>query len=208
MSILVAYASKYGATQGIAERIAATLGAAGQEAELRPVGAVDDPTGYDAFVVGSAVYDRHWRKDAWEWVLRNRTVLASRPVWLFSSGPLGPVTTDAQGRDRRLAAEPEEITEFRDVIAPEDHRVFFGALDPSSSESVNERSGSSRRFVPPCLRATSATGPRSRPGRVASPATWRSCAWDDAEAWVPSWPNNGPSYMEPVSSAQIGKWRM
>ena len=131
MSTLVAYASKHGATQGIAERIAATLGAAGQEAEVRPVGAVDDLTGYDAFVVGSAVYDRHWRKDAWQFVLGDRAVLASRPVWLFSSGPLGPEATDPQGRDRRLVAEPEEITEFREVIAPEGHRVFFGALDPS-----------------------------------------------------------------------------
>jgi len=130
MSTLVAYASKHGATQGVAERIAATLGAAGQEAEVRPVGAVDDPTGYDAFVVGSAVYDRHWRKEAWEFVPRNRAVLASRPVWLFSCGPLGTETTDAQGRDRTVAAEPEEITGFRDAIAPEDHRVFFGALDP------------------------------------------------------------------------------
>jgi len=131
MSVLVAYASKHGATQGIAERIAATLGAAGQAAAVRPVGAVDDPAGYDAFVVGSAVYDRYWRKEAWLWVLRNRAVLASRPVWLFSSGPLGTETTDAQGRDRTVAAEPEEITEFTDVIAPESHRVFFGALDPS-----------------------------------------------------------------------------
>lgn len=56
MSTLVAYASKHGATQGIAERIATTLKAAGHEAEARPVEAVDDLTGYDAFVVGSAVY--------------------------------------------------------------------------------------------------------------------------------------------------------
>ena len=39
MTVLVAYASKHGATEGIAERIAETLAAAGQQAEVRPVAA-------------------------------------------------------------------------------------------------------------------------------------------------------------------------
>ena len=130
MSTLVAYASMHGATRGIAERIAATLGVAGEEAEARPVGAVDDLTGYGAFVVGSAVYSMHWQKEASEFVRRNHAVLASRPVWLFSSGPLGTEATDAVGRDLTVAAEPKEIAEFRRTIGPQDHRVFFGALDP------------------------------------------------------------------------------
>jgi menaquinone-dependent protoporphyrinogen oxidase len=52
-------------------------------------------------------------------------------VWLFSSGPLGTQTTDADGRDVRAGAEPEEIAEFRESIHPGHHRVFLGALDPS-----------------------------------------------------------------------------
>jgi len=55
------------------------VGEAGQEAEARrPVEAVGDLTGYDAFVVGSAVYAGHWQKEASAFVQRNRTVLASR----------------------------------------------------------------------------------------------------------------------------------
>jgi menaquinone-dependent protoporphyrinogen IX oxidase len=112
MSTLVVYASKHGATQGIAERIAAKLGEAGQEAEARPVEAVDHLIGYDAFVVGSAVYAAHWQKEASAFVRQNRAVLASRPVWLFGSGPLGTEATDAKGRDLTVAAEPKEIAEF------------------------------------------------------------------------------------------------
>jgi menaquinone-dependent protoporphyrinogen oxidase len=77
MSTLVVYASKHGATRGIAERIATKLGEAGQEAEARPVEAVDDLMGYEAFVVGSAVYSGHWQKEASAFVQRNRTVLAA-----------------------------------------------------------------------------------------------------------------------------------
>ena len=60
---------------------------------------------------------------------RNQAVLANRPVWLFSSGPLGTETTDAQGRDLREAAAPKELAELTQAITPRDHRVFFGALD-------------------------------------------------------------------------------
>ena len=65
-------------------------------------------------------------------VRRHRSLLASRPVWLFSSGPLGTETTDAQGRDVREASEPREFAEFRDAVHPRDQRVFFGAYDPDS----------------------------------------------------------------------------
>ncbi len=129
MSILVAYASKHGATQQIAERIAETLRTAGQQAEARPIKAAGNLADYDAFVIGSAVYFGSWQKEATAFVRQNRAVLAGRPVWLFSSGPLGTATTDAQGRDVRDAAVPKEIAELKEAIKPRDHHVFFGALD-------------------------------------------------------------------------------
>lgn len=129
MSILVAYASKHGATREIAERIAETLRVAGQEAEARPVHSASDPAGYDARVLGSAVYFGSWLKEAANFVRRNRAALAGRAVWLFGSGPLGIVATDAQGQDLREAAVPNEIAEFREAIRPRGHRVFFGTMD-------------------------------------------------------------------------------
>lgn len=127
--VLVAYASKYGATQGIAERIAATLVAAGLAAEAQPVEAVTDLAAYDAVVLGAAVYFGSWLKEAATFVRRNQAVLADQPVWLFSSGPLSAKTTDAQSQDPREAAEPKELAEFTETIQPRGHRVFFGALD-------------------------------------------------------------------------------
>ena len=131
MKVLVAHASRYGATQAIAERIAEKLTQAGHEAQARPVKAVADLAGYQAFVIGSAVYFGKWLKEGREFVRSNRANLAAdQPVWLFSSGPLGTRTTDAAGRDVLAGAEPEEIAEFK-AIHPGHHRVFFGALDPS-----------------------------------------------------------------------------
>ena len=130
MPVLVVCASKHGATGEIAERVAQTMAAAGQQAQARPVTAAGDLTGYDAFVVGSAVYMGHWQKEAVEFVRRNRAVLAGHPVWLFSSGPLGTEPVDAQGRDLTVAAEPKELAEFTGAIHPRGPRVFFGVLDP------------------------------------------------------------------------------
>jgi menaquinone-dependent protoporphyrinogen oxidase len=131
MKAIVVYASKYGSTKGIAEFIAEKLQQRGILAEVRDVVAIHGLGGFDAFVIGSAVYMGHWMKEATEFVRRNRSVLAGRPVWLFSSGPLGTETKDAQGRDLIVVAEPKELAEFREAINPRDHRVFFGALDSS-----------------------------------------------------------------------------
>ena len=62
MTILVAYASKHGATQGIADRISERLRQAGKEAEAQSVDDVRDPGSYEAFVIGSAIYYGSWMK--------------------------------------------------------------------------------------------------------------------------------------------------
>jgi menaquinone-dependent protoporphyrinogen oxidase len=132
VKILVSYASRHGATQGIAGRIAQRLERAGLEVGLRSVGEADDVDAYDAFVVGSAAYMGRWLNEASQFVRRHRTILASRPVWLFSSGPVGTETVDAEGRDVVEASRPLEFGEFDAEVHPRDMRVFFGAFDPDA----------------------------------------------------------------------------
>jgi menaquinone-dependent protoporphyrinogen oxidase len=130
MSILVAYATKHGATEEIAERIAQSLRAAGRQADARGVQEAGDLGDYEGFVIGSAAYSTHWLRDASAFVRSNRDLLAQRPVWLFSSGPLGAEASHAKGVDLRVAFEPRQIRGFQEAIHPRDHRVFSGALDP------------------------------------------------------------------------------
>jgi menaquinone-dependent protoporphyrinogen oxidase len=86
MAVLVAYASKHGATHEIAERIAQTLTGAGQQAQVRSVSAAGDLAGYDAFVISIAVYMGHWQKEAAEFVRRNRAVLVGGPCDCSAAG--------------------------------------------------------------------------------------------------------------------------
>ncbi len=131
MKVLVAYASKAGSTRGIAEFIGERLRQQGMQVDVIEVGAVGNAKDYDAFVIGSAVYMFHWLKEAKKFASKNTALLVDRPVWLFSSGPVGTQSKDAKGRDLLDASGPKELDELRALAKPRDHRVFFGALDGS-----------------------------------------------------------------------------
>ena len=131
MNVLVAYATHHEATREIAERIGAVLGGLGLGVSVEQADRVRDVHRFDAFVVGSALYCG-WLKEAVDFVQRNKTVLAGSPVWLFSSGPLGTGTVDAQGRDVAEASTPREIARLREMVHARDHHVFFGAFDPTA----------------------------------------------------------------------------
>jgi len=130
MNVLVTYASRHGATRGIAGRIADRLRTAGHGVELAPVEEAPDPARFDACVIGSAVYVGRWCQEARTFVRAWAPRLRERPVWLFSSGPLGDELLDEAGRDRRETAVSDEATEMVAMVGARDHRVFFGALNP------------------------------------------------------------------------------
>lgn len=129
MRILVAHASKHGATSGIAERIGDILSRAGHDVTVRPI-ADADPAGFDAVVVGSGMYLGHWLKDAVAYIRHHQESLAALPVWLFSSGPIGEAKVDHKGTDLRDVTAPQELPDLLASVQPREHRVFFGSLDP------------------------------------------------------------------------------
>ena len=131
VKVLVAYASKYGSTKGIADFIGERLRQDGVVVDVKDVEEVRSLAGYDAFVIGSALYMFHWMKEAKQFVSKNRAVLANHPVWLFSSGPVGTQPKDAKGRDllENEVSGPKELDELRAQVNPRDHRIFFGALE-------------------------------------------------------------------------------
>lgn len=128
MRILVVYASRYGATRGIAERIGRKLNEGGQEAEVVSVSETKALESYDAFVVGSAIYAGSLMKEATDFVRNNAVLLGTRPVWLFASGPVG-TKANAPSADVQKLAIPKEFAPLKETIHPRDEHVFFGAFD-------------------------------------------------------------------------------
>jgi menaquinone-dependent protoporphyrinogen oxidase len=124
--VLVAYASKHGSTREIAEAIGATLAEGGLAVDVRAAADVDDLSGYDAIVLGSALYAAHWQRDANRFVRRHREALQQRPVWLFSSGPLD------RSADRVDIPLTEHVARDVEPIGARGHRTFGGRLLPDT----------------------------------------------------------------------------
>jgi len=177
MNVQLVYASRHGGTAGIAERIAEVMRAHGVDVSLVDAASHPDPTGFDAFVIGSGVYMGSWLDDGYAYLERNGAALAQKPTWLFSSGPLpgstkevadvdpltnalGPAEGPGSGGHRRIDA-------ISAVIQPRAHRVFQGAYDPTDP-------------------------PKTLPERVVRmmPGSWKVLPvgdfrdWDAIEAWA------------------------
>jgi menaquinone-dependent protoporphyrinogen oxidase len=89
MRVLVCVASKHGSTKEIAEAIGRQLTDAGLTVDVNDVAQVSDLAQYDAVVLGSAVYMGNWLESARQFATEHAGDLATRPTWLFSSGPTG-----------------------------------------------------------------------------------------------------------------------
>ncbi|MFJ9898323.1 flavodoxin domain-containing protein [Streptomyces sp. NPDC091280] len=87
--VLVTYGTTNGSTARIAEAVADSLRKDGLTVESLPAQCVTTVSPYRAVVVGGALYGGRWHKEARRFVRRHRAALAKRPVWFFSSGPLG-----------------------------------------------------------------------------------------------------------------------
>jgi menaquinone-dependent protoporphyrinogen oxidase len=124
--VLVAYATKYGATAEIAEKIGQVLRQAGLRTDVLPTDRVSDLTPYNAVILGSAVYIGQWRKKAATFLKANEKALAERQVWLFSSGPMGEGEPVELTQGWRF---PKALQPIADRIRPHDIAVFHGAVD-------------------------------------------------------------------------------
>ncbi len=134
-NVLVAYASKRGSTAEIAETIADKLHEFGLAVDCLPVDEIASLEPYDAVVLGSAVYVKHWRGDARRFLRRHAHGLAQRPFWVFSSGPVG----EAGGGLAPAWSEPSRVVARVEALGVRDHVMFGGRL-PTHPKSPLERS--------------------------------------------------------------------
>ncbi len=125
--VLVLYASKYGATRGLCEAIARRLEKSDCYSELHPASEMIDPGQWDALVLGSAIYAGRWRSDAVNYLEQFAETLSTKAVWIFASGPTGEEEAEALLEEKIY---PEKLRPLIRHIAPQDLRMFHGALTP------------------------------------------------------------------------------
>jgi len=133
--ILVAYASKYGATEKIAEKIGEMLRQAGLQVDVVAVNIIRDLSQYKAVILGSAVYIGKWQKKAVKFLQTHEKSLTALPVWLFSSGPTGEGDPVELVEGVRLPAALQSVV---DRIQPRDITVFHGYINPEKINPIEK----------------------------------------------------------------------
>ena len=129
--VLVAYASKHGATAEIAEAIADEIRRSGHDVDCVAAAEQPDVAAYDAVVLGSAVYMKRWRPEARRLLKRDRQALAERPLWAFSSGPFGEDSEDS-------CLVPPGVDRTLEKLGARGHVVFGGRV-PADPQNFVER---------------------------------------------------------------------
>ncbi|KAA0923520.1 MULTISPECIES: flavodoxin domain-containing protein [unclassified Rhodococcus (in: high G+C Gram-positive bacteria)] len=126
MRILIATASRHGSTRELGQWLGSSLTArladtaTAATVDVRDAAEVDSIAEYDAVVLGSGVYMGRWLGDARSLVAREQSELETRPVWLFSSGPIGSGTP------------PTAKSKWSEASWAIEHKVFGGKLDRST----------------------------------------------------------------------------
>ena len=130
--VLVTYASKMGATAGIAAAIGDELAAHGHHVDVLAVDSVAGVEPYDAVVLGSAIYIRRWRPEAVRFLRRHVDELRGRQVWLFHSGPVGP----DKHQDQDM---PPAVRRLANEIGATPATTFAGRLEPGTAKGFLAR---------------------------------------------------------------------
>jgi menaquinone-dependent protoporphyrinogen oxidase len=124
MSILIVYGSKRGGTEGLANMVADAFREEGFTAEVAAARAAPGVEGYDTVVIGGALYEMRWHRDARRFVKRHARDLRNRATYLFSSGPLDDSAT------QRDIPPVKGVQALMDTIGARGHITFGGRLAP------------------------------------------------------------------------------
>ena len=132
--VLVTYASRLGATAGVAEAIGKTLAEGGMVVDVLPMHAVKDVSPYRAVVAGSAVRGGQWLPEAMQFVRTHQAALSQKPFAAF----LVCMTLAMPKGDYRehVATWLEPV---RLLVKPVSEGLFAGALDISKVPSFGDR---------------------------------------------------------------------
>jgi menaquinone-dependent protoporphyrinogen oxidase len=131
--ILVAFATKAGSTEQVAEAIADALRKSGNTVDLRRAREIREPvSGWGCIVLGAPIYSGRWHRDAHRFLRRHRGELEDVPVAVFGMGPRSP-EAEAWQRSRH---QLDRALAKRRWLAPVAEAVFGGVDPPKRRQTI------------------------------------------------------------------------
>ena len=137
--ILVAYASRFGATKGVAEAIGNTLKEKGAQVDVMPMKEVKDLSAYAAVVAGSAINGAAWLPEAMDFMRTHQAELSKRPLATF----LVCMTLAMRNGEQYRSHVASWLEPVRSLVKPVSEGLFPGVLEiariPSSGDRLKFR---------------------------------------------------------------------
>jgi menaquinone-dependent protoporphyrinogen oxidase len=127
MRVLVTFGSARGGTRELAQMVADGLRDEGLSVDMLAAGQIRRLDGYDAVIVGGALYAFRWHKASRRFVKRHTAELRRRPTYFFSSGPLDDSAT------RTEIPPVKGVKALMERVAAREHITFGGRLSPDAS---------------------------------------------------------------------------
>ena len=126
--VLVAYASVYGSTREVAEKVAEVLSQRGIETIARSAEDVDSLAGVSAVVLGGSLYFFRLHKKARRFLSQHQRALKDLPFAVFGMGPTN--NEEKEFADARGYLD-KSLGKFRQ-LSPVAVALFGGKLDPEA----------------------------------------------------------------------------
>jgi menaquinone-dependent protoporphyrinogen oxidase len=133
--VLVTYASRFGSTEGVAKRIAATLSENGMNVNVLPMRDANDLSAYDAVVAGSAVNSGAWLPEAIQWMRDHQAELKRKPFAAF----LVCMTLTMKNGEQYRSHVSSWLEPVRVLVKPISEGLFAGGLDIRKIPSFGDR---------------------------------------------------------------------
>ena len=126
-SVLIAYATKHGGTEGVAQAIGKAFSEEGARAEVKSVHEVEELSGYRAVVLGSPLYSGKVLPEVVSFAKQHGSELSAMPLALFFV-----CLTMARPSEKGVQKVVKQTRPLGELVRPTDVGLFAGSIDYSS----------------------------------------------------------------------------
>lgn len=133
--ILVTYASRFGATAGVADAIGKSLAERGAQVDVLPMREVKNLDGYLAVVAGSAINGGAWLPEAMQFVQAHQAELKRKPFAAFQVC----MTLAMKNGEQYRSHVANWLAPVRALARPVSEGLFAGVLDIGKIPSFGDR---------------------------------------------------------------------
>jgi menaquinone-dependent protoporphyrinogen oxidase len=126
--ILISYATTYGSTYEVAEKMAEFIRSTGREVTVEKAKKVKSITGYTLIILGAPLYMFHWSSDAHQFLNRFQKEISQVKIAIFA---LGPFHNKEDELKEAVSELEKELAKHPDVH-PVSIKMFPGKFDPAA----------------------------------------------------------------------------